>query len=141
MKSTHFIFLLCLGLFLSCEKEGETPTDPVEDNFKPSPTTTVLKAGDFANVAHKVTGKATIYQTGGMKTLVLDPFTTENGPDLYVYLSSDAKASKFVSLGKLKSTNGKQSYEISSDTMLDDFSYAIVWCQDFSVNFGNAELK
>jgi hypothetical protein len=141
MKPLQYLrFLLLLGL-VACGKEDESPTEPIEDDFTPSEAAIVLKDGSFVDVVHKVSGSAKIYSTDGTRTLVLDPFSTENGPDLYVYLANDPKATKFSSLGKLKSTTGKQSYEIGATVMLDDFSFVIIWCQDFSVNFGQAELK
>ena len=126
--------------FISCTQEDETPTTPIQDDYEPAEAT-LLKEGDFENVAHIVTGKAKIYSNSGASTVVLDPFSTEKGPDLYVYLSDDQQASNFVSLGELKSTKGKQSYEIPEEVDLDDYSYVLIWCQEFSVNFGQAEMK
>ncbi|CAD5247618.1 MULTISPECIES: DM13 domain-containing protein [unclassified Imperialibacter] len=141
MKAFKYLRPLALLVLFACGGEEETPTEPIEDDFNPSEAAIVLKEGSFVDVVHKVSGSAKIYSSNGTRTLVLDPFSTENGPDLYVYLTNDAKATKFVSLGKLKSTTGKQSYEIEEAVVLDDFSYVIIWCQDFSVNFGHAELK
>ncbi|MDQ3084203.1 MAG: DM13 domain-containing protein [Thermoproteota archaeon] len=44
--------------------------------------------------------------------LRLENLKVTNGPDLYVYLSTDKSASDFVNLGKLKANNGNQNYNI-----------------------------
>ncbi len=141
MKPTQYLKFLLLFLLIACGKEDETPTEPIEDDFTPSEAAVVLKEGTFVDAVHKVSGSVKIYSNNSARTLVLDPFSTENGPDLFVYLTDDTKASKFISLGELKSITGKQSYEIEETVVLEDYSYVIIWCQDFSVNFGQAELK
>ncbi|NJN42235.1 MAG: DM13 domain-containing protein [Flammeovirgaceae bacterium] len=66
---------------------------------------------------------------------------TENGPDLKIYLSLNESATNYINLGDLKSTTGKQSYDIPDNTVISDQMYVHVWCQDFSVNFGQAKLQ
>jgi len=63
-----------------------------------------------------------------------------NGPDLYVYLSTDKAASDFVNLGRLKGNMGNQNYEIPQGTDLDKYDTVLIWCKAFSVLFGSAEL-
>jgi hypothetical protein len=75
-----------------------------------------------------------------MKVLLLDPFSSQNGPDLRVYLSKDASGGSFINLGRLKSTTGKQSYDIPGNPNLDEYSYVLIWCQQFSVGFGRAMI-
>lgn len=101
----------------------------------------VLLHGDFESVVHVVTGKVRIYETAGDRVLVLDPFTTEAGPDLKVYLSTDDNASEFINLGDLKANSGRQYYPIADDVALSKYMYVHIWCQDFTVNFGQAALK
>lgn len=73
--------------------------------------------------------------------LRLENFKATNGPDLYVYLSTDNKASEFVSLGKLKANNGNQNYDIPENTDLEKYSKVLIWCKAFGVLFGNADLS
>ena len=68
-------------------------------------------------------------------------FKTDNGPKLLLYLSSDVNATEFVNLGDLIGVEGNFTYEIPANTDLKKFKYVNVWCVDFSVSFGHAELK
>ena len=42
-------------------------------------------------VGHTVSGTVKIYDDAGKKAVVLDPFSSQNGPDLKIYLSKDQK--------------------------------------------------
>ena len=136
--------MLLLVIFsISCsEEENNTPTQPMDDPFDPMEMNiTLLKQGTLMGVGHTVSGTVKVYDDDGKKVVVLDPFTSQNGPDLKVYLSTDEKASRYVSLGALKSTTGKQSYDAEGMPDLAEFKFVLVWCQQFSVLFGKAELK
>ena len=76
----------------------------------------------------------------GSQVLRLEEFSATNGPDLYVYLSTDIGDSDFVSLGKLKANNGNQNYEIPDGTDLEKYNQVLIWCKPFSQLFGNAML-
>lgn len=73
--------------------------------------------------------------------LRLENLKVTNGPDLYVYLSTDKSATDFVNLGKLKANNGNQNYNIPVGTDLSNYNTVLIWCKAFSVLFGSAELK
>jgi hypothetical protein len=70
----------------------------------------------------------------------LEDLRVTNGPDLYVYLSADRQASDFVDLGRLKANNGNQNYDVPEGTDLSKYDTVLVWCKQFSVLFGSAEL-
>ena len=72
--------------------------------------------------------------------LRLEDFKSTNGPDLYVYLSTDKEATDFVNLGRLKANIGNQNYDIPQGTDLEKYSNVLIWCKSFSVLFGSAEL-
>jgi len=138
MKKILIIFII--ALLSSCKEEDATPTAPINDDFDTT-TATVLKSGTLAGIGHTVSGTVTIYKSASSKTVVLDPFSSQNGPDLKVYLSKDINASSYISLGALKSTSGKQSYEIPGNPDVTDYNYVMVWCEQFTVVFGRAEIK
>ena len=46
-----------------------------------------------------------------------------------------------VNLGKLKANNGNQNYNIPDGTDLSKYDSVLIWCKQFSVLFGNAELR
>lgn len=73
--------------------------------------------------------------------LRLEDFKSTNGPDLYVYLATDEKATDYVSLGRLKANIGNQNYDIPDDTDLSKYDSVLIWCKQFSVLFGKAELS
>ena len=91
---------------------------------------------------HDAQGDAyTIPLEDGSNVLRLENFKSTNGPDLYVYLSTDKKASEFINLGELKANSGNQNYQIPDDVDLEKYNQVLIWCQAFGVLFGNAELS
>jgi hypothetical protein len=136
MKKLLMILLLATVLF-ACKKKNDTPaTDTVD------PNATVLVKGNFTgNMSYTVSGTAEIVNSNNQKKLVLKGFSTNNGPDLKVYLATTAQAGNFISLGALKSTSGQQVYDISGMPDFAQHKFVLIWCQQFSVLFGSAELK
>lgn len=135
------VIVLLIVMLAGCEPEENTPTAPVDDNFDPS-LATKLSMGNFVGVAgHTVSGMAATYEAAGRKIVYFEPFTSQNGPDLRVYLSKDANAGSFINLGRLKSTSGMQSYEIPGNPNLEEYPYVVIWCQQFSVGFGIAQMN
>lgn len=91
---------------------------------------------------HNAEGQAKIIPISDDDSILrLENLKVTNGPDLYVYLSTDKSASDFVNLGKLKANNGNQNYNIPSETDLSKYNTVLIWCKAFSVLFGSAELK
>jgi len=137
MKKLVIVICLCS---VACGIEEATPTVPVNDTFDPTMAQQV-SMGMIMGINHTVSGTATIYLQDGKHTLLLDPFSSQNGPDLKVYLSKDICATNYLRLGALQSTMGKQSYSIPSGISLSDYPYVHVWCEQFSVEFARAEMK
>jgi hypothetical protein len=102
-------------------------------------------AGTFVGVndgIHNAEGQATVINlSDGNNFLRLEDFRSTNGPDLYVYLSTDKSNSDFINLGMLKGNIGDQNYKIPEGTDLSKYDTALIWCQAFSVLFGSAELR
>lgn len=91
---------------------------------------------------HNAEGQAKIIPLSDNSNILrLEDLKVTNGPDLYVYLSTDKGASDFVNLGKLKANNGNQNYNIPSDTDLSKYNTVLIWCKAFSVLFGSAEFN
>ena len=105
----------------------------------------VSYSGKFIGVGdgiHDAQGDTyTIPLEDGSNVLRLENFQSTNGPDLYVYLSTDDYASEFVNLGELKANKGNQNYEIPDNTDLDKYNKVLIWCKAFGVLFGSAELS
>jgi hypothetical protein len=105
-----------------------------------------LISGSFIGVndgIHNAEGTAKVVplQQVDSSILRLENLKVTNGPDLYVYLSTDKSASDFVNLGNLKANNGNQNYDIPTGTDLSKYDTVLIWCKAFSVLFGSVELK
>ena len=126
-------------LIASCSKD-ETSTAIIDD---PRVTTgTVLAQGSLSgNMSYKVSGTAKLIEDNGVKSVRLENFSSSNGPDLKVYLAKDARASSFINLGNLKSVSGNQNYPISSMINNSEYKFILIWCQQFGVLFGSAEIN
>lgn len=135
------VILFCVVL-LGCTAENTVPTAPVmPSSFDPA-TSTLLKMGTLTGIGgHSATGTASLYDSDGKKFVLLDPFMSQNGPDLKVYLSKDVSASSYIRLGGLKSTDGSQSYEVPGMPDIGQYTYVHIWCEKFSVEFARAELN
>lgn len=136
----YFLFFILFSLS-SCGEEDQTPTQTINDNFDTGSATLLRQGTWMGSGSYAVSGKAEIYEDGGKLTLLLDNFSSTNGPDLKVYLSTNTSASSFINLGKLKSTNGKQTYDIPAGTDVANFKFALIWCERFSVLFGKSETN
>lgn len=137
MKKLIIVICLCS---VACGIEEATPSVPVNDAFDPAKAQKV-SMGTIMGINHTASGTAAIYLLDGKHTLLLDPFSSQNGPDLKVYLSKDVGATNYLRLGALQSTMGKQSYSIPSGVSLSDYPYVHIWCEQFSVEFARAEMK
>ncbi len=133
------LILLAFTLTLSCTADNVTPTAQVIDNFDPSQAT-LLKQGTLIGIGHTVSGQVGIYDNHGTKVILLDPYSSQSGPDLKVYLSKDMNASDYIKCGKLKSTMGKQSYIIPGTPDISQYNFVHIWCEQFTVVFGRAEV-
>jgi electron transfer DM13 len=91
---------------------------------------------------HNAEGLARVFPLGdGNAILRLENFKSTNGPNVHIYLATDKAASNFIDLGRLKANNGNQNYNIPHGTDLAKYNIALIWCKDFSVLFGSAQLK
>ena len=103
--------------------EKDEMADKMEDDtMMDKSRVAVLLSGSFVGVGdgiHDAKGNALVVPLeNNQQILRLEDFSSTNGPDLYVYLASDASASDYVSLGQLKANNGNQNYDIPEGTDL-----------------------
>lgn len=90
---------------------------------------------------HPASGTVRIIKTEDTSIVRYENFKTINGPDIYVYLAKDLEAKDFVSLGKVKATEGNINYEIPDNINVEDYKYVLVWCKAFGVLFNWAEIN
>lgn len=90
---------------------------------------------------HPASGTVRIIKTEDRDIIRYENFKTINGPDIYVYLAKDLKAKDFVSLGRVKATEGNINYDIPENIQVKDYKYVLVWCKAFGVLFNWAEIN
>ncbi|MBD0383545.1 DM13 domain-containing protein [Paenibacillus sedimenti] len=120
----------------------KTEMSTPEKKAEAKPTT--LYTGTFVDGDnfHKVKGIAKTVETDGQLFLRLEDLDSTNGPDLYLYLTKEGmKTSEGINLGALKGNKGNQNYELPKDADLDQYNQVVIYCKQFSVDFGKAALK
>lgn len=128
------------------------PTSASDGESTPSSTVPaeprVVATGSFVSREHHTAGTARVLVLAdGRRVVRLEALDTSNGPDLYVYLSSnrahgpaDAFDDEYVSLGRLKANHGDQNYELPADAAIDRLATVVIWCDRFNAVFGAADL-
>ena len=121
--------------------------NPVSENLSVatmSASSNETLIGNFVGAGdgfHNAEGVAKIIQLAdGTDILRLENFKATNGPDLYVYLSTDKTNADIVNLGRLKGNIGNQNYLVPAGTDITKYNTALIWCRAFSVIFGSAQL-
>lgn len=124
------------------ETNSATDVPPARSSFMPETIPTIL--GPYPIVGepeYKASGIIEIFEDGASATLHYEDFKTVNGPDLFVYLATDKTAKDFISLGRLKDTNGDFNYDIPEGTDLSKYKYVLVWCKPLGELFNSALIK
>lgn len=136
----RFFAFALLSIFIACKKE-QASTVPAMDAA--TPNAAELATGRFENGPYgTVTGLTKVLRnTSNEYELVLDSFATNNGPDLYVYLSKEKMPVNFIEAGKLKSVSGRQVYPLSARPDLTAYKYLCIHCKAYNHLFGWALLQ
>lgn len=132
----------------------QAPADAEAPAEEPAPAPaaeapTVLAQGKFGSQEHETSGTARVLTLpDGKRVLRLENFSTSDGPDVHVWLSTTKAAAdwhsyddgRYVPLGELKATEGNHNYAIPDDANLEGLQSAVIWCDRFNVSFGSAPL-
>lgn len=152
MKNFFFILLIILGACSKSTTVEPSEASPVEVNEGGANNNAanmgmdfseqkLLLEGKFVNGAHPTSGTAKIYEAkDGKRTLVFENLKSDAGPDLRIYIANDKAVTNFIELSN-KVENGNKSYEIPAKADLTKQKVVLIWCKQFSVLFGHAELK
>jgi Electron transfer DM13 len=105
--------------------------------------------GTFVSLDHGTTGTVRILELAdGSRVVRLEGLDTDNGPDLYLYLSTnpaDGDESTFdddhVNLGRLQGNLGDQNYDLPAGIDLTGYASVVIWCDRFNSAFGAADLR
>jgi hypothetical protein len=104
----------------------------------------VVATGSFVDQDHPASGQIEIVELpDGSITVTLVDLVSDNGPDVHVYLGSNVENIKdgaFLDLGLIKGNIGTQNYLIPAGVDVSAFSVVSLWCEDFAVPFGFAEI-
>ncbi len=145
MKLKLIIFTLIIGFFaFSCKKKEDAgPTQTVNQGTTSSSET--LKKGTFTGYDHGLSGKCFILKDGTSRILRLTEFNMTPAPDADVFLSKSASysAGSVVKVSDLTSgySNSSLNFTIPSNVDYTEYPYVIIWCTQYSVNFGVATLS
>jgi Electron transfer DM13 len=124
-------------LMISCSKEEvvAVPTTEVSTGL------TTLFQGTFAGASHPTSGTVKLSKdAAGKKFLVFENFKTDAGPDLRIYLSDDLKATNFTEITN-KVASGTFQVPVDAAVNTDTKRKVLIWCKQFTVLFGSADLK
>lgn len=111
-------------------------------------TTAAPVGSSFVGIDHGTSGTLVLLQDdAGRRFVRFENLDTSNGPDLFVYLSTNpvdgpegAFDDDYVNLGRLQGNVGSQNYEIPADVDLSAFASVVIWCDRFNSAFGAAPL-
>lgn len=130
-----------------------TPLPSAAPKSPPAPAGPVqLASGSLISHEHTTTGTVRIIQKpDGSRILTLENLDTSNGPDVHVWLSAadvvegragwyTAGSAEHHDLGLMKGNQGNQVYEIPRSVDLSKYNSVDLWCVQFSVSFGAAQL-
>lgn len=152
MKFQHLQTIGLTSALLLTTIAGAVITPQVKANSLRESTQLVAvkatSANSFVSVGgHKTTGGVKIISENGQRYLEFDrAFATENGPDLKVVLHRNSSVGSgiaegdYVALSPLTSFNGTQRYLIPNSVDLSKYASVAIWCKQFNVTFGYAEL-
>ena len=111
----------------------------------------VLGTGEFrdGDPVHRGSGDLRISRNDdGTHRVDLLDMQIVPGPNLFVYLVKEEDplfpedvTANFLSLGKLMSLTGDQSYPVPSDTDLAAWGSVVVWCDTFKTAFAVATIE
>lgn len=131
------------------DAEPATETTPAPDapaQQAPAPKNTLVAEGSFESLAHETRGTAKVIRLAdGSSKLTLSGFSTDAGPDLFVYAvagdpQGDDDVRDYVDLGSLKGNEGNQQYDLPDDFDATKYAHVYIWCRAFTVGFGRAAL-
>ncbi len=99
--------------------------------------------GSFTGASnHVTTGGVKIVKTadGGALVILDTDFSLDGGPDPRVGFGTDGTFAESTDLGELQNLTGLQIYVVPASVNVDDFNEVYIWCKEFSVPLGVADL-
>jgi hypothetical protein len=116
---------------------------PFDTSGGPQPILT----GRFEGQTEATSGRATIYKQPGSEYLRLSDFAMPNGEDVHVELARSGDqnpsqaASDRIDLGRLKSNQGDQNYDLPAGADLSKYDAAVIYSEQSHQVLGQAKLE
>ncbi|MEP3346943.1 MAG: DM13 domain-containing protein [Litoreibacter sp.] len=104
----------------------------------------VAATGTFEGASdHITTGGVSVFKTadGGALVILDSDFSLDGAPDPRVAFGKDGKHVPLTDLGILQNLNGTQVYKVPASVNVDDFNEVYIWCLQFAVPLGVAQLN
>lgn len=116
---------------------------PVRPQPSAKPANVVELTGAVRPQSHSASGTARVVAlaAGGRRLTLSDGFEIDPGPQVRVYLATDAAAGTFKDIGALKGSKGNQQYAIPAGVDLARYDTVVFWCVPFSQSLASAALS
>jgi hypothetical protein len=117
-------YYLLSPLFITIKADEAIPVSHAKDtavSLTPSQETETKFAEIVGTSGHPARGSVRVVKDGSDSYIRYENFKTINGPDIYVYLAKDLDAKDFISLGKVKATEGNVNYKIPNTIKVLDY--------------------
>lgn len=124
------------------------------DTMKKADSMAAMKplSGKLNSIHAPTVGTVTLTHTAGGDVLSIKGLKTEVAPDLELWLLASAAPkteaddvvvakTKHLQVAVLKTFSGDFSFKLPAGTKVSDYKSVILWCAQFNVTFGGANLK
>jgi hypothetical protein len=121
---------------------GGDPLAPQPEPVEMKRQNVVELTGAVRPEGHDAGGTARVVRlaAGGRRLTLSDGFEIDPGPQVRVYLATDAGGASFQDLGSLKGSKGTQQYAIPAGVDLARYDTVVFWCVPFSQSLASAAL-
>lgn len=121
---------------------GGDPLAPQPEPVEMTRQNVVELTGPVRPEGHDADGTARVVRlaAGGRRLTLSDGFEIDPGPQVRVYLATDAGGETFKDIGALKGSKGTQQYAIPAGVDLARYDTVVFWCVPFSQSLASAAL-
>ena len=122
---------------------GGDPLAPQPEPVEMKRQNVVERAGPVKPEGHDAEGTARVVRlaAGGRRLTLSDGFEIDPGPQVRVYLATDAGGETFEDIGALKGSKGTQQYAIPAGVDLARYDTVVFWCVPFSQALARVPLQ